>query len=87
MKKLIRLIDEVGEVMTSHPDADVLFILRGTYQADSDGEVGVGLGAETTTQFPSPFPESVSAKAEWSRSWDDLGNGEWVLRISRGVDY
>lgn len=81
-KALRLLINEAQQTMQEQPDATVTLVVRGTYQADKDGDLVIGASAA-----PSPIihqvPVSAEAGATYTRRWDDIGNGEFVLRIQR----
>lgn len=79
-RRFFKLVDEVQETMAENPDCDVLFMLRGQWSTDADGEVQVQAGAEAPL-----VAGAVTAEADvgFSRHWEFLGQGEFILRIER----
>lgn len=81
VKNLLKLIREVQDTMAEHPESDVTFILRGSYESDGEGEVAV----RADLDVPPVIAAGVDAKASGgiSRHWKSLGSGEFVFFISR----
>ncbi len=81
MRKLLKLVREVQDTMGEHPDSDVDFLIRGSYESDSDGEVSIRGEAGA----PAAITGGVDAEVGggFSRHWTALGEGEFVLRVSR----
>lgn len=81
IKVLRKLIDEASDVMTKNPEATVTLLIRGTYDAIGESDIGVRLAADT------PQLGGVPASAEvgfgLSRHWEQVGSGEFVLRLER----
>lgn len=81
-KRLLRLVRQVSELMASQPDAEIDFRLKGTFEVDKDGEVGVD--GEASGIVPvSGIPVSAELGSDWRSTWDNLGSGEYSLRIHR----
>ena len=79
VKKLFRLIEEVGEVMQKNPDAEVEVILRAEWQADNDNDLTVRAAAAA----PVAHGVEASLGVGTRHHWESVGVGEIVVRIHR----
>lgn len=79
--KLVRVLKQVAELMGDHPDAEIDLRLRGTWQLDKEGDVEI----DGEVAAPAAVTGSVDAElgAGWRSQWDNLGAGEFSLRIHR----
>ena len=63
------------------------FLYRGNVQIDKEGSAGVGgdLDAGGDDEVPvSVLPVGANVSGGWSSRWDNLGIGDYVIRIDVG---
>jgi len=82
LKAALKLLKETQDTMAADPRADVTLLYRGSLTGERDGEATIG-GAASGPVVASGLPIEASLQGGFSRHWESVAVGEFVVHVHR----